>query len=246
MTTGIGQTFIIFLGGAPPGEFDSLLLEQCTRADGCQKPLLLQNFDFRGQFRLTKKGKERGLHGLPLRRPGFYARPGLRLFFSVQALDSTPELSKAPHLRQDRPRDRRRACRNCQASVVVSEKLVWAVLRLQYLRAQKSLVTAPRERNFYGEGPVSQKSHASPKEVGPRSPPGRLRHGRTPTSLGVPLERALSPTPPVVAVGEGFQRSPQISGNPAVVNEPRGKGVRSSQKFQRSLTKERSSFSSPF
>ncbi|KAG0729907.1 hypothetical protein GWK47_029381 [Chionoecetes opilio] len=38
---------IIFLGGALPVEFDSLLLEQCTRPDGCQSPLLLQIWMFR-------------------------------------------------------------------------------------------------------------------------------------------------------------------------------------------------------
>ncbi|KAG0715383.1 hypothetical protein GWK47_012039 [Chionoecetes opilio] len=44
----IGQTCHHFPRWCPSVEFDSLLLEQCTRPDGCQKSLLLQDLDVPG------------------------------------------------------------------------------------------------------------------------------------------------------------------------------------------------------
>ncbi|KAG0725805.1 hypothetical protein GWK47_037883 [Chionoecetes opilio] len=70
----LGKTVIIFLGGAPPGGIRFLAPE--NNAPGpmdVKSPLLLQDLDVPGQFRLTKK-EERGLQRLCLFVVRVYAK----------------------------------------------------------------------------------------------------------------------------------------------------------------------------
>ncbi|KAG0710388.1 hypothetical protein GWK47_022912 [Chionoecetes opilio] len=101
------------------------------------------------------------------------------------------------------------------------------------------MVTALRREEFDGEGHGSEKSHAS-KEVGPRSPPGRLVSGRTLHFFRkLHLDEAFLDLPPDSwQMDEGFQRSSQIVRNLAVVNDHAERGVALIQEFNGSLTKD--------
>ncbi|KAG0727267.1 hypothetical protein GWK47_004037 [Chionoecetes opilio] len=95
MTTGNWSNLSsFFLGGPLPVEFDSLLLEQCTRPMDVKSPLLLQDLDVPGPVPLDEEG-ERGLQRLCLFVVRVYAKgPGLRLLSRFKPLDSTSNSSR--------------------------------------------------------------------------------------------------------------------------------------------------------
>ncbi|KAG0694559.1 hypothetical protein GWK47_027184 [Chionoecetes opilio] len=246
-----GLNLSSFSGGCP-SRWNSIPCswKQCTQGPmDVKSPLLLQDLDVRGQFRLTKKRRSVDSKRLCLFVVRVYAKARMRLLSRFKPSTRPPN-----HLRPSAPTTRSTlrggdvALSKLFKPSVVSVRRNWlgcpSSTPKVSCETKNAMVTALRREEFDGEGHGSEKSSRFQRS-GPRSPPGRLRQW-TPTShffRKLHLDEAFLDLPnrTLWQMDEGFQRSSQIVRNLAVVNDHGKEGVALIPKVQRILTRMRSS-----